>query len=255
MAYYRGTRTGKKFTARKMTKTERGTTKSANIKLKALQASVKKLTAVSYDKVSMRLNESISSGTFLPYYQYHLNNIMNTWTPVFGYDSNDFSNVNKIYVNSYKIDARLSQDNEADLIWYTAFVVSLKDDAADSSLFDPATGLLTLSSGIHYTTLGANGKAMISPRAFNIHGYKRFSMGGRPNDQSNPVVKDLSFTIKPKQKMITNPRGNVFGVGGLSFPKDPSKNYYMLLFNDDSGADLQSNKITVSGVCSAAIPN
>lgn len=229
--------------------------KSVTKKVTALAKQVKKLTTISYDKVAMKTIEQAYSSIVQPYYQYHINNLMQSWTPIFGYDSNDFSAVNKVYVNSYKVDARILQGSEADAIWYTAFVVSLKDDAADSTTFDPATGQLTLTSGTHYTTLGGNGKVLINPRMFNIHSYKRFYMGGRAGDQSAPVVRDLSFTIVPKQKLITNPKGNVFGTGGLQFPKDPSKNYYMLLFNDDLGSDLQTNNITIGAVANMAIPN
>jgi hypothetical protein len=228
--------------------------KSMTKKVTALARTVKKLATVSYDKVNMSLVTS-SVGVVQPYYQYHINNIMSSWTPVFGYDAGDLSDVNKCYVNSYKIDARISQGSEADQIYYSMFVVSLKDDAADSTTFDPATGALNLASGTHYTTLGANGKVLINPRMFNIHSYKRFYMGGRAGDQSAPCLRDVSFTIVPKQKLITNPKGNIFGIGGLSFPKDPSKNYYLLLFNDDSGADFQVNTITVGGLASCAIPN
>jgi hypothetical protein len=204
----------------------------------------------------MRTIDQTDASVVTPYYQYHVNNLMQSWQPIFGYDSGDFSQVNKCYVNSYKIDARLSQGSEADLIWYTAYVVSLKDDGADSTTFDPATGALTLSNGTHFQTMGAQGKVFLNPRFFNIHHYKRFSMGGRAGDQSNPVQRDLSFTIVPKQKLITNPKGNIFGTpGGMQFPKDPSKNYYLLLFNDDSGSDLQVNKITICGMATLAIPN
>lgn len=250
---------GTKFTTRdkKTGKVKRiKPTKSMVKDLTKVKSAIKKLTKVSYDRVQMKGIGVTNQGIISPYFIYHLNNQMSSWTPVFGYDGNDFSNVNKCYVNSYKVDARLTQDNESDLIWYTMFIVSLKDDAADSTTFDPATGALTLSTDTHYTVLGAQGKALINPRMFNIHAYKRFSMGGRAGDQSNPVQRDLSFTIVPKQKQITNPRGNIFaGVGSLSFPKDPSKNYYMILFNDDSAVDLATNKITINLLADMAIPN
>jgi len=244
----------KKASAKKpfVSKTRKPRTTAEVAKLKA---AVAKLNKVSYDKVNMRTIEAGSASVTQPFYQYHINNLMNAWTPIFGYDANDFSNVNKVYVNSYKVDARLIQATEADLIWYSSFVVSLKDDGADSTTFDPATGILTLTPGVHYTTLAGNGKVLVNPRFFNIHSYKRFYMGGRPGDQSAPANKDLSFTIVPKQKLITNPKGNIFGTGGLSFPKDPSKNYYMLLFNDDNGGDFQVNTINIAGMASLAIPN
>lgn len=227
---------------------------STRKELAKVQAAIKKLNAVSYDKVMFKGYSQDTSLT-TPYYVYHVNNLTSSWTPLFGYDGGDVNNINKLYVNSYKIDARVRQNTEADLIYYTAFVVSLKDQGADSTTFDPATGQLTLTDGVHYTTLGAQGKVLMSKTFFNIHAYKRFYMGGRSGDQSAPVLRDVSFTIKPKQRLIQNPKGNILGVGGLSFPKDPSQNYYLILFNDDSGADFQVNSINVSMMASTAIPN
>ena len=55
-------------------------------------------------------------------------------------------------------------------------------------------------------------------------------MGGRVGDQSAPALKDLSFTIVPKQRLVENPGGNIFGTisgrNGLPFPRDPSQNYF-----------------------------
>lgn len=246
----------RKTAPKRKTPMRRAPKKTSVVKTVAtLSRQVKKLNKVSYDKVNFRIAEDAEVALTLPYYQFHINRLTNSWTPVFGYDTADIDEVNKVYVNSYKMDMRVSQASEADLIYYTAFVVSLKDQGADATTFDPATGNLTLASGPHYTTLGGNGKVLLNPAFFNIHSYKRFYMGGRSGDQSAPALRDLSFTIVPKQKLITNLRGNVFGVGGLSFPKDPSQNYYILLFNDDSGGDLQVNRINVSGLASCAIPS
>lgn len=223
-------------------------------KVASLTKAVKKLNTISYDKVMFK-GAAQDSGIAQPYYSFHINNLMSAWNPVFGYDSADIQNVNKVYVNSYKVDARIRQGSEADLIYYTAFIVSLKDQAADSTTFDPLTGSLQLANGVHYEQIGANGKVLVSKDMFNIHAYKRFYMGGRSGDQSAPVLRDISFTIKPKQRLIQNPRGNVFGLSGLSFPKDPSQNYYLLLFNDDSSLDGQVNFINISVLASCAIPN
>lgn len=221
----------------------------------SLVKQVKKLNTVSYDKRIMNLPRAFAEGVTLPVYIWHINQRLDLWTPTFGSNTNDISNVDKMYINSYKMDVRLSQDNEPDRIYYTAFVVSLKDQAADSTTFDPATGNLALADGIHYKQLGINGRVLLNQQFFNIHSYKRFTMGGRPGDQSAPETKDLSFTIVPKQKLIVNPRGNVLLNGSFTFPKDPSQNYYILLFNDDSGVDLQANKIMIGGLASIAVPS
>lgn len=228
--------------------------RSVAAKVKTLTKQVKKLNKVSYTKVMTTMNATSTAAVTLPYFGYHINGSMNNWQPVFGHSASDINTVNKAYINSYKLDVRLYQDSEADRIQYTAFVVSLKDNANDATTFDPATGFLTLLDGTHYQTLGTNGRVLVNTEFFNIHSYKRFMMGGRPGDQSTPETRDLSFTIVPKQKMLVNPRGNLFLNSAFNFPKDPSQNYYLLLFNDDSAIDLVFNRINIGGLASFAIP-
>lgn len=241
-----------KRTTKRKTSTKRKA--SVSKKVATLVRTVKKLNKVSYDKVQLSGIPKYSDNVVQPYYQYHVEQLLNTWSPVFGYDSGDLANVNKFYINSYNMDIRLRQDNEADQIYYTMFFVSLKDEANDPTTFDPATGALTLANGTHYYS-SDNGRTMLNPRFFNIHKYRRFYMGGRAGDQSAPWLRDLSLKFTPKKRLITNPRGNVFGVSGLSFPKDPSQNHFLLLFNDDAGGDLQTNKVNIHNVIAGAIPN
>jgi len=229
-------------------------------KVATLVKQVKKLNTISYDKVSMTMDGMATNGASViaPFYQNHLNASTRLWTPIFGSSAADVANTDKMYVNSYKFDVRLTQENEPDRIFYSAFIVSLKDQGADVNTFDPASGLLVMSDGIHFQTLSTAGRVLLNQKFFNIHSYKRFTMGGRSGDQSTPETRDLSFTIVPKQKLVVNPRGNIFGSSGvsnLSFPKDPSQNYWFLLFNDDSFADGQVNRITMGGIASIAIPS
>jgi len=222
-------------------------------KVATLTRQVKKLSAISYDKVTLVVGGAADAAVIQPYYQYHVSGNMNSWTAIFGSNTADIINLDKIYINSYKMDVRLSQGNESDRIYYTAFVVSLKDSAADSNTFDPATGSLQLLNNVHYQTLPANGQVLLNPKMFTIHSYKRFMMGGRAGDQSTPETRDLSFTIVPKQKLVVNPRGNVLQNAAHTFPKDPSQNYYILLFSDDSNADLATNKVNVGGLVNIAV--
>lgn len=225
-------------------------------KVATLQRTVKKLNKVSYDRVQMIMQGEADVSIVQPYYQWHLQRQMNNWTAVFGSTNTDIAECNKAYINSYKVDARIVQSNEPDRIFYSMFIVSLKDQGADSTTFDPLTGQLTLADSTHYQTLGSNGRVLLNPKFFNIHAYKRFTMGGTSaTSQGVLETKDISFTIKPRQRLVENPRGNVFRNASFAFPKDPSQNYYVLLFNDDSGADLQTNKIYVNGLASVAIPN
>jgi len=225
-----------------------------------LKAAVAKLNKISYDKHTLVMGANADANVIQPYYQYAICNGMNTWPAVFGANTADLADVQKMYVNSYKLDVRLSQGPESDRIFYSAFIVSLKDEAADASTFDPLDGKLVLSDSLHYQPVGSNGRVLLNPKMFNIHHYKRFTMGGRAGDQSTPETRDLSFTIVPKQKLIVNTRGNIFGSAaspnnGLTYPKDPSQNYFFLLFNDDSLADAAANRIWIGGLASVAIPS
>lgn len=239
------------------TTTNRLANKSLTAKVATLSKVVKKLDTVSYDKVKLIMSGEADFSVVQPFYQYHLNRAMNTWSAIFGTSNTDIAEADKAMINSYKLDVRLTQSNEADRIFYSMFIVSLKDQAADSTTFGPGTGALTLADSTHYQTLGSEGRVLLNPKFFNIHHYKRFTMGGRAGDQSTPETRDISFTVVPPKNnnVIVNPRGNVFRNASFTFPKDPSQNYYLLLFNDDSGADLQTNKIWINGLCSASIPN
>ena len=44
---------------------------------------------------------------------------MNTWGPIFSNDASDIADTQKMYVNSYKFDVRLTQASEADLTLYS----------------------------------------------------------------------------------------------------------------------------------------
>jgi len=229
-------------------------------KVATLTRQVKKLNKISYDKHTLVMGTNADTNVLQPYYQYAVCNGMNTWPAVFGANTADLADVQKMYVNSYKLDVRLTQGNEVDRIFYSAFIVSLKDEAADASTFDPLDGKLVLQDSLHYQPVGSNGRVMLNPKMFNIHSYKRFTMGGRAGDQSTPETRDLSFTIVPKEKLVVNTRGNIFGSAaspnnGLTYPKNPSQNYFFLLFNDDTLADLAANRIWIGGLCNVAIPS
>lgn len=257
MAYLRKRTVAKKAPVRKVTSIKKPVMARTVAKL---SAQVRKLNTVAYDKVSLKMGFVNNVNVTQPYYVYNITNGMNTWAPTWGTDAADLSNVQKMYVNSYKLDVRLSQANEPDLTYYTAFVVSLKDQANDvQTWLNGSTGSLVLTPDVHYTPIATDGRVLMNPKYFNIHSYKRFYMGGRAGDQSAPVLKDMSFTIVPKQKKIENPGGNIFGSisgrNGLAFPRDPSQNYFLILFNDNNAIDFQDNTICIGGIASVAIPS
>lgn len=214
-------------------------------KVASLARQVKKLNTVSYDKVStlttIAANEALTSTVNI----YRLSYGLNAVVPVWGYNNADIQQVDKAYLNRKDVMVSIRQSNEPNLIRYTMMVVSLKDQGADSTTFDPATGNLNLTIGTHFTVLGAD-QYRVSPRFFNIHMVRRFTMGYEGSAGPTADTRSerrFNFSITPKQKLIQNPKGNVFLNSAFTFPKDPSQNYFLLVFNDNSSADLESNKI------------
>lgn len=255
MAWTRRSAAPKKAPMKKRTSTKKVAPVAK--KVAALARQVKKLNTISYDKVDFI--HTSANGQFLvnPYNQYLLSGGLNVMSPLWGYNSSDVANVDKAYLNSKDVYVSIRQNNEPNLIRYTLFLVSLKDAGADSTTFDPATGALTLTNGTHYTNIVSD-QVRVSPRYFNIHAMRRFTMGYEGS--AGPTADTHSerrfvFKLTPKQKLIQNPKGNVFANGSFLFPKDPSQNYWLLVFNDNAGADLENNKIDVNTVDHFAIPS
>jgi hypothetical protein len=146
-----------------------------------------------------------------------------------GYQQSKLADQPKAMMDSIRLKISISQNNEPDLIRYSMFVVSLKDDANDATTFDPATGSLQLEADAHYVYANFGGftdQTMLNPRMFNIHKTWRFFTGGIVGGQTTQLaLKEFSYTVKPRKKMINNPRGSVFGNPSFNFPKDPSQNF------------------------------
>jgi len=245
--------------AKGKTSTRKGAKKApkASKALATLKSQVAKLTKVSYSKIDFNHTPAVNVNLATPYNQQLVSGGFNTMAPLWGYSSTDVNTVDKAYLNSKDVYVSVRQNNEPNLIRYTMFLVSLKDEGADTTTFDPATGALTLASGTHYTNI-ASDQVRVSPRFFNIHAMRRFTMGYEGT--AGPTADTLSerrfvFKIKPKSKMIVNPKGNVFANAAFTFPKDPSQNYWVLLFNDNAGADLENNRLDISVIDHFAIPS
>lgn len=248
-------RTGK--TVKKAKTTKPKTTKSVTATVKSLKAQVKKLTKVSYDKVEVKADIATNQNLSSPLNSYNISKTFYNSSAVWGYNAADLADVNKAYMNKKNVFVSVRQNNEPNLIRYTMFLVSLKDQGADSTTFDPATGNLTLAAGTHYTYLGLD-QARVSPRFFNIHAVRHFTMGYEGT--AGPTADTRSerrfrFQIVPKQRLVQNPKGNMFANSDFLFPKDPSQNYFVILFNDNSSADLENNRVDISVSDNWAIPS
>lgn len=167
---------------------------------------------------------------------------------IFGADGDDDNN-QKVVHQSFGMDMYLSLENlinnEEETITFTMFLVSLKDNIG--SAFNPSTGALTLSNAQHYVI--QNGLTMLNKKLFNIHRVIRRTLTnhgtalGQPSAQTQ-YGTDCRFYLKH------SPRSTIINATGdwkaLSSALDPSKQYYFLIFNDNSVADLESPCVSYS---------
>lgn len=135
------------------------------------------------------------------------------------------------------IDHSVVGFDETGNVQYTCFLVSLKDEIG--SAFDSATGSLTLLPNVHYVS--EQGLTLLNKNCFNIHSIKRFNLGNNNEDlgfsSANQYgsMKRWYMKIAPRVN-IENPLGNVRLLrSGL----DPSKSYYIILFNNNGILDGQ----------------
>jgi len=160
----------------------------------------------------------------------------------FGTSAND--NVdNRIIHKSFGMDCRVSLENqinnEESTIGFTAYLVSLKDEVGN--IYNNLTGGLTLTLGATHEFI--QGMVLLNKKVFNIHKTKRFTLTNYNQALISPAAQsqygtDIRWYWRlPVNKTIINPRGDWKQLGCAL---DPSKQYYMLLFNDNSTADLES---------------
>lgn len=158
---------------------------------------------------------------------------------IFGSGADDVEQ-NSVRHISTGLDILVDANTEDDNIVYTAFLVSLKDEAAPAMNF--STGFLTLTSGVHYQFL--DGQVLLNKKYFKIHKYKRLITGnygtafGTASAATGPTRNQHRFYWK--QIIGTRPRNPVGNWNTLACPRDPSQNYFFLLFNNNSGLDLEN---------------
>lgn len=176
-----------------------------------------------------------------------------SWTPCFGASVVDGTD-NRAYYKSATVDCRLSIENlvnpsELDTLDYTFFLVSLRDEA--SNIWNQTTGVLTMVNGRDYSTQGVAGMMVrLNPKMFKIHRMKRLtssnfgtSLGFSTASNFKPIVK-WTWRYAPKRP-INNPIGDW---SALAIDRDPSKNYYILAFNNNSSVDGTFPQFTVGTI-------
>jgi len=175
-------------------------------------------------------------------YVYNLCDYLNMGN-LFG-SSGDDTSQNRIIHQSFGVDMYLTLENtinEPDTTQFTVFMVSLRDIIGSD--FVPSTGGLTLTPGAHYAING--GLVLLNKKIFNIHKVKRVVLTNHGTALSAPSAQTQGGTdwrgywkFSPRS-LITNATTNS-NWKGLRSALDPSKQYYILVFNNNSGADLQN---------------
>jgi hypothetical protein len=172
------------------------------------------------------------------------------WSRIFGAGADDETG-NAMIHKGFGLDMYLSLENtinEPDTTQFTIFLVSLKDQARGFA-FNNTTGALSLSAGLDYAITG--GIVMLNKKSFNIHAVKRKVLtnhGQALNLSSAQTQSGTDFRCYMKARpnaKITNQGGNW---AGLDCSPDPSQNYYLLIFNDNSVLDLQNPAVRINVV-------
>lgn len=159
----------------------------------------------------------------------------------FGYSQSDWNNSNQAYLKSIGIQLTFSSANEEDNINYSAFLVSIAKNG--DTIYNSSTGALgTLTQPVHY--LSNNGMAMLNKKFFNIIRNKFGTLGNNgaaltsssAPGRSLTTLDQIYWKIKPR-RTIKNPSGN-FHL--LQASPDPETQYYIIVVNNNSTADLES---------------
>lgn len=180
----------------------------------------------------------------LPFAAFHLSSPSN-WTAIFGSAAND-GQQNATIWKSTGLDLYFSIGNETALTTFTVFLVHAKDEAAN---LISSTGTLSMSSGDAYYAIGS--QTMINKKYFKILKVKRFQLGNNGQSAATSTAQ-MQFGIERRMymkfranKKITNPGGDW---KDLTRSLDPSGNYYLLVFNDNSSADLEYPTLSMTSV-------
>lgn len=175
--------------------------------------------------------------------------------PIFGTDPNDLEG-SKILLKSMtlKIDVRLENlsETEEETQNIEMFVVSLKDEAND--ILDETTGVITLTPDVHYYRYGAvyNMISFVNKKYFNVHHHDRFTLTNYGSALTTSGAQSLDGTDRridfklPINKIIDAPLSNTVNQSWktLVCPRDPSKNYFILWFNDNNAGDGEFPRVT-----------
>lgn len=169
--------------------------------------------------------------------------------PCFGATVNDCSD-NKIFHQYTKVQGYLSLEaaalanNETSTRHYTLLLVRLKDVATSAALgWNSSTGVINVPGATASTVYrSSEGIGFLNPKLFKVIKRKEITLTNHTATLANSTAQtqsgtDYRFSWKINNKSyIENPAGNW---KELSCPQDPSRNYYLIVLNNEDSGDSQ----------------
>jgi len=164
----------------------------------------------------------------------------------------------KLY--SQYVDFMIEPGGELDLLAHTVFVVQLKNDAGQArQTYQRTVGMTALQSNVDYcSNPGRDGaQAWINPQLYRIHKRYEFHTSGNTNEpisgDSGIIMQNNSggmnrhgFKVSYGGRHI-KATGRSEEVGAVIYDElPPEYKYFMLVFSDNSIADLENPLCSVS---------
>lgn len=180
-----------------------------------------------------------SNYTFFPLSKF------SAWSLVFGTTAND-TNFNTVHWSSSFIDMKIDIGNEPANVNFTVMLLKCKDVA--KGLIDSNGDLSLIGGDAFYTQ---SGLTLVNRKYFSVLATRRFSLGNHGQASSTATAQTqygtdrrYTFKLRPNKKIV-NPSGDWINMNQC---QDPSGNYYLVVFNDNSALDLEFPQVWMNAI-------
>lgn len=168
---------------------------------------------------------------------------------VFGTGASDWVDENNFILKKMQLDMILRINNEGSNVDYSMFIVTLKNSMSD--VYNRTTGALNLIEGTHYARNDVGdakeGSVFLNPQCFYIKYQRRITIGNNGNTPASTSAPGSGLAINKRitktiivNQTYNNPAGNV---SALSCSVVPSKQYYIIFFNNNLSIDGENNTV------------
>lgn len=201
------------------------------------------------------LKQQFDGGIGSRYNAFNLCNYSNM-TPVFGADASDVNQASA-RIKWHQLIGRVSLENglasEEESVTCSMFLVSFKNLANTSSVWSSLSGTLNLTEDLHYTWL--DGHVLLNKRMFKIHAARYFTLtnNGTTLGLSSAQTQSgtdygFNFKLYPND-LITNVDDGDWK--NEQTGKVPSRQHYLIVFNNNNGIDGEFPRIVLSQLVKA----